>query len=348
MTLTFVIPGDLEARTGGYGYDRRLIAEWRAAGGSIETVLLPGDFPFPSDASLAAAEAAFAAVPDGGALLIDGLAYAAIPDVLERHRARIAVTALCHHPLGLEHGLSPDAAAALIRSETAALAAARAVVVTSPATARTLVADFGVPEGRITVAVPGTDPAPLAPGGNQPPVLLTIASLIPRKGHDVLVDALDRIRDRPWTARFVGGHGLDPHHAQAILARIDALGLSDRIVCPGSVSDAEPEYAAADLFVLPSRYEGYGMAFAEAMVHGLPVIAARAGAVPDVVPPEAGILVEPDDVAGLAAALARLLDDPAERARYRDGARAAAARLPTWADTAATVAAAVRAAMERS
>lgn len=346
MRIDFVIPGDLEARTGGYGYDRRLIAELGAAGADVRVALLPGDFPFPSPKSVVAAEQAFAAVPDGGTALVDGLAYAPIPDVLARHRDRIAIIALCHHPLGLETGLAADTAAGLIASERAALASARRVVVTSPATARTLEADFGVGRDRIAVAVPGTDPAPHAAGGNDPPLLLTIASLIPRKGHDVLVSALERIRDRRWRARFVGGHGLDPNHAAGIIDRIRALGLEDRIACPGAVADAGPEYAAADVFVLPSRYEGYGMAFAEAMAHGLPVVAARAGAVPDVVPPEAGILVEPDDPEELAKALSGLLDDAALRARYRAGAIGASARLPTWANTADNVAAAIRAARD--
>jgi glycosyltransferase involved in cell wall biosynthesis len=154
----------------------------------------------------------------------------------------------------------------------------------------------------------------------------------------VLVEALDRIRDRRWTARFVGSLDLDPAWAERIAADIARRGLAGRIDLVGPVENASAAYAGADLFVLPSRYEGYGMAFAEALAHGLPVVAARAGAVPDVVPGDAGILVPPDDPEALAAALAVLVDDKDRRARYRDGARAAAGRFPSWAGTAAVVA----------
>lgn len=340
--LAFLIPGDLAARTGGTGYDRRLIAELGALGIATRAVALPGDFPQPAPSSRAAAAAALAAVPDGGVALIDGLAGAVLAPELEAEAGRVALVFLCHHPVGLEAGLPADAARRLIEAERRALAAVDAVVVTSPATARTLADDFAVPAARITVAVPGTDPAPAAPASGDPPVLLTLASLIPRKGHDVLVAALARLRDRRWTARFVGGEGLDPAHAARIRALVAAEGLSGRIAFAGAVDDPAVEYAGADVFVLPSRYEGYGMAFAEAMARGLPIVAARAGAVPDVVPPEAGLLVPPDDPDALAAALALVLDDKAARARYREGARAAAGRFPTWSDTAARVAAVVR------
>jgi glycosyltransferase involved in cell wall biosynthesis len=337
--VRFVIPGDLAARTGGYGYDRRLIEGLRARGVPVEHAALPGGFPFPDAAGLAAAERAFAETPDGSVLLADGLAFGVLGDVAARHGERIRIVALCHHPLALESGLDPEAAAELAAAERAALSHARAVIVTSPATARTLASEFGVPADRITVVLPGTDPAPPAACTGDPPVLLAVGSLIPRKGHDVLVAALGRLRDRAWTARFVGSLDLDPGWAAGIRAAVASEGLARRVALVGPVPDAAAEYAGADVFVLPSRHEGYGMAFAEALAHGLPVIAARAGAVADVVPPEAGILVPPDDAEALAAAIATLLDDKEIRARYRDGARRAGRRFPTWDDTAAAVAA---------
>jgi glycosyltransferase involved in cell wall biosynthesis len=92
-------------------------------------------------------------------------------------------------------------------------------------------------------------------------------------------------------------------------------------------------YAAADLFVLASRFEGYGMAYAEAIAHGVPVIGTNAGAIPETVPAGAGVLVAPDDVDALAAALRRLIENPDERERLAAGARAV--RFPSWSDQAA-------------
>jgi glycosyltransferase involved in cell wall biosynthesis len=219
------------------------------------------------------------------------------------------------------------------------------VVVTSPVTAETLAESFSVAPDRIVTAVPGTDPQPAAPGGNHPPVLLTVATLTRRKAHDVLIDALERISDLAFESRLVGGGRFDPDWAGALRARVDAAGLSERVHFLGEVDDPAPEYRAADLFVLPSRYEGYGMVFAEALAHGLPVVAARAGAVPAVVPDEAGRLVPPDDPDALADALRVLLTDPGARHRARAASRRAGFALPRWDDTARRVIAAVDAAI---
>lgn len=332
----FAIPGDLAARTGGYGYDRAVLARL-----PLQHLPLPGRYPFPSADDLASADAILADLPDGSVVLVDGLAYGVFDDLAARHAQRLGLIALCHHPLGLETGLAPAASALLLKKETEALRHARAVIVTSPTTADTLVRDLGVPADRITVALPGTDPRAPSPCIGAPPVLLTVGSLIPRKGHDVLIAALDRIRALAWTARFVGGDGLDPAWAARLRSDVAKAGLEDRIAFVGSVEDTAGELSGADVFVLPSRFEGYGMAFAEAMAAGLPVVAVRAGAVPDVVPETAGILVPPEDAAALADALARLLTNRDLFETYRTGSLAAGRALPTWDATAATIAAIV-------
>ena len=329
----FAIPGDLQSRTGGYAWDRRVIAELEALGMTVQVLPLSATFPSPDAAALADAAERVAALPDGAVLIADGLAWGVLDTVAQAHAQRLRVIALCHHPLALESGLSPERAAALHRSESRALQAAAAILVTSDETARTLNSQFGVHKARITVALPGTDRVAPARCAGIPPVLLSLATLTRRKGHDVLIAALASVQDLPWTARLVGGEHFDPAWSAHLRALVISFGLAERIAFAGSCETPAEEYAQADVFVLPSRYEGYGMVFAEALAHGLPVIAARAGAVPDVVPPDAGLLVPVDDSAALAAALRRVLTDATLRKDLRAGALRAAQALPRWQDT---------------
>lgn len=340
--LSLMVPGDPETITGGYAYDRRLVAALADRGWDARLEALPADFPEPAKDSVDSALAAIAKVPDGRLVVVDGLAFGALPgDRLAALRRPVA--ALVHHPLALEGGLAPERAAAVAARERAALATAAAVIATSPATARTLVADYGVPPHRLTVALPGTDRLPPARGSGAVPMILGVATITPRKGHATLVAALARLADRPWRAVFVGDDGRDPACAAALRQDIASLGLADRIHLTGAVSPLAllDHILDADLFALVSAHEGYGMAFAEALSAGLPIVAANAGAVPDTVPGDAGLLVPPGDVEATAAALASLLDDPALRRRMAAASWRAGAALPTWDDTAATVAAAL-------
>jgi glycosyltransferase involved in cell wall biosynthesis len=341
VQVHFAVPGDPDTPTGGYRYDRQLAAGLPVVGWEVRPLPLAVGFPFPDAAARAAAAAAFAQLPDAALVLADALAFGALPAVASAEARRLRLVALVHHPLADETGLGAADRARLLTDERAALATAREVVCTSPATARRLVEGFGVPAERITVASPGTDPAPRAPCGGNPPVILAVGSLIPRKCHDVLVAALAQIADRPWRARIVGSPLLDPDCAAGLERAIVGARLSDRVTLVGAVPDARTELATADIFALASEYEGYGMAFAEALAHGLPVVAARAGAVADLVPEAAGALVPPGDAAAFAVALAALLDDPARRRACSDAAWEAGRRLPRWTDTAAAVAGAL-------
>jgi len=337
------LPGDPETVTGGYVYDRRIVAELPRQGVDATILRLPDDFPLPAHESLGRALDLLAAVPPDAVLMIDGLALAALPPERLAGLGR-PIVGLVHHPLALETGLAPDVAARLAESERAALAAVAEVVVTSPATAETLTRDFGVPAERVTVALPGTDRVPAARGAGGIPAILAVGSLIPRKGHDVLIGALVALRDRAWTLTIVGGHDRDPACTARLLALPAALGLAGRVRFLDAVDRAQLAalYDGADIFALLSAYEGYGMAFAEALAAGLPIVACAGGAVPDTVPADAGILVPPGDGPAATAALASLLDDPALRRAKATGARAAGLRLPGWEATAATVAEVVR------
>ncbi len=337
-TVTLIIPGPLDTLTGGYIYDRRLLEELRLRGLDVDVVCLSGSWPFPGSGALQAAGAALAALDDDALVIIDGLAYGAFDEEVHAHARRLRVIALCHHPLALESGLDPRQQRHLMMSETRGLHLARAVIVTSEHTRQTLLEHFALAADRILVARPGTDPQTFSRCDGRPPRLLTLASLTRRKGHDILIEALARLENLPWQARFVGGADFDRAWSDDLRRRVDRLQLQARIHFVGTVDDTRREFENADVFVLPSRYEGYGMVFAEALAAGLPVVAARTGAVPDVVPEAAGLLVPAEDIGSLGTALHSLLTCGNLRRRLQAGARQAASELPTWADSADRVA----------
>jgi glycosyltransferase involved in cell wall biosynthesis/SAM-dependent methyltransferase len=332
-----VVPGPLDQRTGGYLYDARMVRELRARGWQVEVHEVEGAFPpavapalnpalNPTPALNPAPEeepavrhlgAVLEALPEGALVLLDGLAMGGMPDPgpLSRHARRLRLVSLVHHPLFLETGLSPEKRELLWIREAAALTHCRGVITTSAHTAREVEA-LGVPAPRVRVAPPGTDPAPLSrgPDPGAPPVLLSVASVVPRKGQDVLVEALARLRDRrpgPWVARLVGSLERAPDFARTVEARIRNQGLEERVHLVGEVSDAELEahYDGASVFVLASHHEGFGMVLTEALARGLPVVATTGGAIPDTLPGGAARLVTPGDAEALAEALDETLDE---------------------------------------
>src|SRR5262245_2720175 len=344
LRLAFGVPGDLATPTGGYGYDRRIILELRRLGWHVDVVDIGDGFPFPNTAQRAKALAMLSGVPAGCPTVLDGLAFGALPEA-SALQSRLPLIALVHQPLALDPGLDTTQADAFRETERAALGAAARVVVTSEATARIVIADYEVPSQRISVVRPGNDPVPPAPGSNDGVVrLLSVGSVVPVKGYDLLAAAVATLGDMPWRLTIAGDRTRNLAAAARLDADISAHGLGDRVAVLGAVP---PEriielYLEADLFVLASRFEGYGMALTEAIAHGLPVVSTIAGAIPHTVPAGTGLLVPPDDVAALAQALRHLISDRAERQRLARNARAAAAQLPTWQDSARLFAGAIK------
>lgn len=337
-----LVPGGLEVLTGGTRYDRRMVEALQAQGQPVSAQGLPGRFPRTDATAQAAIDATLRALPDDAITLVDGLALGDADAVYARHAGRLRLLALIHHPLADEAGLDATERAALLAAETRSLALVHGVVVTSAFTARRLQA-LGLSGHSPSVAPPGTDPAPLAAGSGQPPRLLCVGAVTPRKSQDLLVTALAGVRERAWTCDCIGRLDQAPMYAQSVAEAIREHGLEDRLRLCGAVDDAAlaEAYHRADLFVLPSRYEGYGMVITEAVARGLPVVTTDGGALADTLPAGAGLQVPAGDAAALSAALARLLDDPGERARLAAGARTARAELPDWPAAAAGLAAAV-------
>jgi glycosyltransferase involved in cell wall biosynthesis len=348
--IAWLLPGSLDVLTGGTLYDRRIVAGLREAGWHVDVVTLSSRFPWPDADALEQANTAVTQLPDGQCVVADGLAFGAVPALAHAHAHRLRWVALVHHPLALEAGLTATQCGALRDSERQALAAARTVVVTSPATARALQADYGVAAERLHVVLPGTAAAPLAKGSgtkgtDEPLSLLCVATLTQRKGHLLLIEALAALQDRRWVLHCAGNTTRDPATTRAVQRAIAEHGLTPRVVLHGELDAAalHSRYLQADAFVLPSLHEGYGMALAEALSYGLPVISTTAGAIPETVPADAAALVPPGDGPALRDALARLCDDPAWRAQRAAGARAARAHLTDWADASAQFAAVLEA-----
>lgn len=339
VDIGFAVPGPLTRVSGGYDYAREILARLAQGSPRLSLLALPEGFPTPSDAAIEETGRRLRAWR--GPLLIDGLAYGAFPPALSAEIGPRAV-ALVHHPLGLETGLDPARAAALLESERAALAAARGVICTSPDTRRRLESDLGVDPARVCVAPPGVvRPDAFAPRKGAPPVLLAVGAVTPRKNFTALVQALAGLRATPWKARIVGPTDADPAATAALERAIAQEGLADRITLTGAVAEdaLAREFAGADLFVSAALYEGYGMALARAVAHGLPIVAVAGGAVAETAPRAALVAVEPVGTLTVRFAdrLRALLDAPRQLDRLAAGSREMAAALPNWDATAETI-----------
>ncbi|WP_280539034.1 glycosyltransferase family 4 protein [Chromohalobacter sp. 11-W] len=341
--VTLIVAGDPAQLTGGYVYDARVVTALREHGWPIEVIGLEGRFPEPDATAKKALENALAARPAGAHVIIDGLAMGGLPDVLEAHAQRVTLTALVHHPLADETGLGDAERERFLISETRALSAVHNVIVTSPFTARRL-ADFEVGPERLHVVEPGVMRAVPAHGNAEVPRLLCVATVTPRKGHDVLVEALATLTDLPWTCDCIGGLDRAPTHVEDVQARIATHGLEERIHLLGerSAEALDEAYHASDIFVLPSHYEGYGMVVSEALAHALPVITTTGGALAHTLPDDAGLKVPPGDVEALAAALREMLSDPHKRQAWREGAERARGSLRDWSQVGAAFATALQ------
>lgn len=332
----FAIPGDIAQLSGGFIYERKLLEALRAEGRNVEHLELPPGFPDPTPEETKAARAQLTAIPGSVPVILDGLVFGSIDtQVLDDMAA--PVVAMLHHPLGLETGLAEDRARHLLRRERENLRRAAHVVVPSPHTSTILQKEFGVAPEKISIALPGFDrPPSLESAKPTPPLILSVGLLAARKGHDVLIDALAEIGDLDWRAQIVGG-AHDPDVADALAQQIDRLGLAARVQLAGRMErDAlDAAYRDAAIFALATRYEGYGMVFGEAMLHGLPIVTCRTGAVPDTVPPDAGFLVPVDAHLDVAEALRQLLGDAELRARMGAASATAGTALPDWRDTSA-------------
>lgn len=329
----FAIPGDLDTPTGGYAYDKRIIRELRGLGWHIDVLDLGNSFPFPDAAARARASVLLNGIEAGSVVVIDGLAYGVLADEAMYLGKKVHLVALVHHPLALEAGLDVRQMQELRASEIAALGHASAVIVTSEPTRAIVLEQYRVPSDRIHVVLPGVD-RPVQPRekrARDPVRLLSVGSLIERKGYDILLQALAQLKDLPWRLVIAGDMTRDLNVSARLTSDIARLGLGDRIELTGAVSAERLQalYADADVFVLASRFEGYGMVFGEAIAAGLPIVGTDVGAAREMAGP-AGRIVTPGDATSLKSALRDVIASRDTRVMMAEAAMERAGKLPEW------------------
>jgi glycosyltransferase involved in cell wall biosynthesis len=328
--LHVVVPEGIDdpARpSGGNVYDLQICSALAERGWPVQVHPVPGSWPQPDAAAYEALGGVVQRIPDGAVALVDGLVGSTAPAVLVPHAKRLRLVALVHMPL--RH-----------RREGTILSAATSVVTTSDWTRRALLELYSLPEERVHVAEPGVDRAPLSVGTETAGGFLCVASVVPEKGHDVLLDALAAMRDLSWSCLCVGSTSRDSAFAEGLQRRVSDDGLEGRVRFTGPLGGAElgHAYASADLFVLPSRAETYGMVVTEALARGLPVVAADVGGVAETLGygnggGRPGLLVPPGDPVALAAGLRSWLRDASVRRAWRAAARERRTALPGWSAT---------------
>ncbi|MBW0146471.1 glycosyltransferase family 4 protein [Marinobacter arenosus] len=336
--VEFVVPGDPNQNTGGYRYVRLLVEALNQSDGMARVTGVPGRFPRPDEEAKAALDDCLQGYPDGAVVVLDGLAMGGLPEVVQAHASRLSLIALVHHPLADETGLTAEEQRWFFAQETRSLAAVGKVITTSRFTAERL-ADFGVPAQNIRTVEPGvqsfpgsstTDHAIRGPG--EPPRILCVAHLSPRKAQHQLIDALAELRSLPWHCTLAGSCDRQRDYSERVRSQIESRGLQSRVDITGEVSGDQlfDLYRQADLFVFPSLYEGYGMVIDEALAAGLPVITSSGGALAQTAMRGGVVQYEAGDVAALSARLRYWLANPQELARQTNLARRESGRLRHW------------------
>jgi glycosyltransferase involved in cell wall biosynthesis len=357
---------DRDTPTGGTVYDQNLVTELRALGIAVRLHRLAGPWPETDASTQANLARALRAQP---ACLVDGILAGASPEVVAAAvESGHAVTLVVHLPISDELGLDPARRERYAALEGQAVRAASGVVCPSHWCAAELRQRYG--RSDLGVAIPGVTPAPVAPGSQHSggaPRLLTLASLTPTKDQLTLVRAFARLKDLAWSADLVGFDVADPGYAARVRYEVAEAGLQDRIRVTGALTGSalDQRWDVADLLVLPSRVETFGLVVTEALARGIPaIVSAGTGAVEalqqgatlptDVVPGTAGptdavpgtagptdampgTAVPPGDPTALAAVLRRWLTEPTLRRTWQQSALARRGNLPGWQRTAEAV-----------
>lgn len=329
----FVVPegiDDPRRASGGNVFDRRVRDGLRAIGWDVRMSQVPAGAPEHADGVLSR-------LPGGALVLIDGLIAGRSPGAIEAAADRLRIVALTHMVSAAFPGADPQ----VVAGEHRALRSARRVIATSQWTRSELARRNVVSPDRVDVANPGSDDALAASGTPAGFAFLCVGVVAPHKGQDILIEALAALEtDSRWTCMIAGSLDACRDYADAVAARADAAGIGDRVTMTGVLTEDELDraYQRADLVIAPSRVESYGMAIADALRRGIPVVVSSAGGIPQTVESRAAVLVPPGQPRALTRALRRWMVDPDLRAGMQRAARRGMSGLPRWSDTADRIA----------
>lgn len=333
---------DYARRTGGWVYNSRLAQALAGEVARFEDWTVPVAFPAIEPEPRADLARRLAMLDGDDLLLSDHLHIADLGPMLAGRRFR--VVSIFHHSSAIEDAANGEAVDR--GPERAGLAVCDAVVVTSQETRAYLQDHYAVQPERVVVAVPGVDRVPRTPAQTAgEPLILSVGAVIPRKRYDYLLDIAAHLPKTGWRWTMVGDPARHPDYVEQLRCRIDVLGLSDRVQLAGAVSDTQLDtlWQEAALFAAGSLYEGYGIAVAEALRHGVPVVTTASGAVAGWA--GEGVVLAPSDDAGtFAARIAALLADEDARRGLADAAWRFGSGLPDWREAFAGIAARIESA----
>jgi glycosyltransferase involved in cell wall biosynthesis len=346
MRVALLIYGSLDGLSGGYLYDRKLVDTLRSCGDQVEIVSLPaGSYLRHLGDNLSLSLCGRLARLETDLLLQDELNHPSLFWLNRRLRRRLdyPLISVVHHLRSEE--AHPGGLKYLYRLvERAYLASVDGFVFNSQATSATVNALLGSSKPGL-VAHPAGDHLSHGireseivrrVGEDGPLRLLFVGNLIPRKGLDTLLEALERLPAGEWRLTVVGSQEADSGYARAVRRRVEAGGLNSQVRFTGSVTSDELVrwMRTAQLLIVPSTYEGFGIVYLEAMGFGLPAIACKAGGAGEIVRHGVnGYLLAPGDAASLSDHLLELTQDRGRLLNMSLAARRTYLGHPTWSQT---------------
>lgn len=306
MKIYFLINDDINTLTGGYIYNKYIVNGLNEKNYDVSVISLLGNFPNPTSSDLNKCSEILNTLPDKAFLVVDSLILGFIPQLLIKIRERTSIIGLMHLPLSID--LKSNKKQRLFLEEEKALELCKRIITTSFYT-KILLTESGIDAEKILVAEPGTENYPKKENYPCNPYnLVCISNYHENKNQIALIKALKNLVEYNWEMNFFGRS--DTFYFRKLKELVYSYNLDKRIFLGGPLerSKISDIYLKSDLFILPTKFETYGMALTEALAHGIPVITTLTGGISYSVPASMAIFVKPT-VKSLVAALKKVFID---------------------------------------